>query len=79
MVLHPWKEGQIEMLAYAARDNDNASTTDISILRVPKGDYSILVFDGEYNGQLSELAAITPQNVTVTEDGDLEPVIGNIS
>ena len=67
------------MFAYAARDNDNASTADISILGVPKGGYSMLVFDGEYNGQLSEQAAITPQNVTVTEDGDLEPVIGNVS
>ena len=36
----------------------------------------MLVFDGEYNGLLSERAAIAPQDVTVT-DGGLEPVVGN--
>ena len=36
----------------------------------------MLVFDSEYNGLLSERAAITPQNITVTAGG-LEPVVGN--
>ena len=37
----------------------------------------MLVFDGEYNSLLSERAAITPQNVTVTARG-LESVVGNL-
>ena len=37
----------------------------------------MLVFDGEYNGLPSERAAITPQNITVT-DGGLESVVGNL-
>ena len=42
-----------------------------------RGNYTVLAFDGEYNGLLSERAAITPQNITVT-DGSLEPVVGNL-
>ena len=77
VVLSSWNTTQTEIFAYAARDNGNASTANISILGVPKGDYRMLPFDGEYSGLLSERAAIAPQNVTVTEDGDLKPVTGN--
>ena len=77
MVLHSWNTTQTEIFAYAARDiNRHAPTANITIHGVPIGNYTVLVFDGEYNGLLSERAAIAPQNVTVT-DGGLEPVIGN--
>ena len=53
MVLHPQNVSQIEMLAYAARDNSSAPTANISIPGVPKGSHTVLVFDGEQNGLLS--------------------------
>ena len=77
MVLHPWNKTQTEIFAYAARDNRHAPTANITIHGVPRGNYTVLVFDGEYNGLLSERAAITPQNVTVTAGG-LESVVGNL-
>ena len=76
VVLHPWNTTQTEIFAYAARDNRHAPTANITIYGVPRGNYTILVFDGEYNGLLSEQAAIAPHNITVT-DGGLEPVRGN--
>ena len=75
MVLHPWSTTQTEIFAYAARDNSSAPTANITIYGVPKGNYIILVFDGEYNGLLSERAAIAPQNITVI-DGGFEPEKG---
>ena len=75
LVLHPWNTTQTEIFAYAARDNRHAPTANITTHGVPRGDYIILVFDGENNGLLSEQAAIAPQNVTVA-DGGLEPVVG---
>ena len=72
MVLHPWNVSQIEMFAYAARDNSSAPTANISIPGVPKGSYTVLVFDGEQNGLLSARAA-AKQNVTVTERGSEHP------
>ena len=77
MVLHPWNTTQTEIFAYAARDNRHAPTANITIHGVPRGNYTVLVFDGEYNGLLSERAATVPQNITVT-DGGLEPVEGNL-
>ena len=77
MVLHPWNTTQTEIFAYAARDNRHAPTANITIHGVPRGKYTVLVFDGEYNGLLSERAAFTPQNITVT-DGSLKPVVGII-
>ena len=77
MVLHPWNTTQTEIFAYAARDNRHAPTANITIHGVPIGNYTVLVFDGEYNGLPSERAAITPQNITVT-GGDLDPVVGNL-
>ena len=77
MVLHPWNTTQTEIFAYAARDNRVAPTSNITIYGVPRGNYTMLVFDGEYNGLLSERAAIAPQNITVT-DGGLEPLRGNL-
>ena len=77
MVLHPWNTTQTEIFAYAARDNRHAPTANITIHGVPRGNYTALVFDGEHNGLPSEQAAITPQNITVT-DGGLESVVGNL-
>ena len=77
VVLHSWNTTQTEIFAYAARNNRHAPTANITIHGVPKGNYTVLVFDGEYNGLLSERAAITPQNVTVTAGG-LESVVGNL-
>ena len=77
MVLHPWNTTQTEIFAYAARDNRHAPTANITIHGVPRGNYTALVFDGEHNGLPSERAAITPQNLTVT-DGVLESVVGNL-
>ena len=77
MVLHPWNTTQTEIFAYAARDNRHAPTANITVHGVPRGNYTVLVFDGEYNSLLSERAAITPQNVTVTAGG-LESVVGNL-
>ena len=54
VVLHPWNITQTEIFAYAARDNRRAPTANITIHGVPRGNYIILVFDGEYNGLLSE-------------------------
>ena len=76
VVLHPWNITQTEIFAYAARDNRHAPTSNVSIHGVPRGNYIILVFDGEYNGLLSERAALAPQNVTVT--AGLEPLRGNL-
>ena len=76
MVLHPWNTTRTEIFAYAARDNRVAPTANITIYGVPGGNYTMLVFDGEYNGLLSERAAIAPQNITVTAGG-LELVVGN--
>ena len=76
MVLHPWNTTQTEIFAYAARDNRHAPTANITIHGVPRGNYTVLVFDGEYNGLLSERAAFTPQNITVT-DGSLKALGGN--
>ena len=76
VVLHPWNTTQTEIFAYGARDCISAPTANVTIHGVPRGNYTVLVFDGEYNGLLSERAAIAPQNITVT-DGGLEPVIGN--
>ena len=77
VVLHPWNTTQTEIFAYAARDNRHASTANITIHGIPRGNYTMLVFDGEYNGLLSERAAIAPQNITVTAGG-LEPLRGNL-
>ena len=77
VVLHPLNTKQTEIFAYAARDNRHAPTTNITIHGVPGGNYTMLVFDGEYNGLLSERAAIAPQNITVTAGG-LEPLRGNL-
>ena len=77
MVLHPWNITQTEIFAYAARDNRSAPTSNISIHRVPKGNYTMLVFDGEHDGLLSERPAIAPQNVTVT-NGNLKSQRSNI-
>ena len=77
VVLHPWNKTQTEIFAYAARDNRHVPTVNITIHGVPRGNYTVLVFDGEYNGLLSERAATAPQNITVT-DGGLEPVVGNL-
>ena len=77
MVLHPWNTTQTEIFAYAARDNRHAPTANITIHGVPRGNYTVLVFDSEHNGLPSERAAITPQNLTVT-DGVLESVVGNL-
>ena len=77
MVLHPWNTTQTEIFAYATRDNRHAPTANITIHGVPRGNYTVLVFDGEHNGPPSERAAITPQNITVT-DGGLESVVGNL-
>ena len=74
VVLHPWNTTQTEIFAYGARDCISAPTANVTIHGVPRGNYTVLVFDGEYNGLPSEQVAITPQNVTVT-DGGLEPVI----
>ena len=71
VVLHPQNVSQSEMLAYAARDNSNAPTANISIPGVPKDSHTVLVFDGEQNGLLSTRAAVI-QNVTV-EEGEPEP------
>ena len=73
VVLHPWNTTQTEIFAYAARDNRHAPTANITIHGVPRGNYTVLVFDGEYNGFLSEQAAIGPKNITVT-GGGLDPV-----
>ena len=54
----------------------HASTANITIHGVPRGNYTMLVFDGEYNSLLSERAATAPQKITVT-DGCLEPVVDN--
>ena len=75
MILH--LENKTEIFAYATRYDSSAPTSDISIHGVPKGIHMMLVFDGEYNGLLSEQAAISPQNITVT-DGNLESVKGDI-
>ena len=77
VVLHSWNTTQTEIFAYAARDNRHAPTANISIHGVPRGNYTVLVFDGEYNGLPSERAAITPQNITVT-DGGLDSEKGKI-
>ena len=77
VVLHSWNATQNEIFAYAARDNRYAITTNITIHGVPRGNYTMLVFDGEYNGLLSERAAIAPQNITVTAGG-LELLRGNL-
>ena len=77
MVLHSWNTTQTEIFAYAARDNRHTPTSNITIYGVPRGNYTMLVFDGEYNGLLSERAAIAPQNITVTAGG-LEPLKGNL-
>ena len=72
VILHPQNVSQIEMFAYAARDNtSSAPTANISIPGVPKGSHTVLVFDGEQNGLLSAGAAAV-QNVTVTQ-GRPEP------
>ena len=76
VVLHPWNTTRNEIFAYAARDNRHSPTSNITIYGVPRGNYTMLVFDGEYNGLLSERAAIAPQNITVTAGG-LESVVGN--
>ena len=76
VLLHPWNTTQTEIFAYAARDNRDATTANVTIHGVPRGNYTMLVFDGEYNGLMSERAAIAPQNITVT-DGGLEPLVGN--
>jgi len=68
VVLHPQNVSQIEMFAYAARDNSSAPTANVSISGVPKGCHTVLVFDGEQNGLLSAGAAAV-QNVTVTQGG----------
>ena len=78
VVLHPWNTTRNEIFAYAARDNRHTPTSNITIYGVPRGNYTMLVFDGEYNGLLSERAAIAPQNITVTAGG-LELVGGNFS
>ena len=77
VVLHPWNTTRNEIFVYAARDNRHAPTTNITIHGVPRGNYTMLVFDGEYNGFLSEQTAIAPQNITVTAGG-LEPLRGNL-
>ena len=77
VVLHPWNTKQTEIFAYAARNDRHAPTANISIHGVPRGNYTMLVFDGEYNGLLSEQTAIAPQNITVTAGG-LEPLRGNL-
>ena len=69
VVLHPWNTTQNEIFAYAARDNGDAPTANITIHGVPRGNYTLLVFDSEYNGLLSERAALAPQNITVTAGG----------
>ena len=76
VVLHPRNTTQTEIFAYAARDNRHAPSANMTIYGVPKGNYIMLVFDGEYNGLLSEQAAIAPQNITVT--AGLEPLRGNL-
>jgi len=75
VVLHPQNVSQIEMLAYAARDNSSAPTANISIPGVPKGSHTVQVLDGEQNGLLSTRAAAV-QNVTV-EEGGPEPAKSN--
>ena len=77
VVLHPWSTTQTEIFAYAVRDNRHTPTANITIHGVPRGSYTMLVFDGEYNGLLSEQAAIAPQNVTVRA-GSLEPSRGTL-
>ena len=77
MVLYSWNTTQTEIFVYATRVNRHAPTANITIHGVPRGNYTVLVFDGEYNGLLSERAAIVPQNITVT-DGSLDPVVGNL-
>ena len=77
VVLHPWNTTQTETFAYAARSNTSAPAADTSISRVPKGNHTMLVFDGEHNGLLSEQAALAAQNVTITKEGGLNEVEGN--
>ena len=77
MVLHSWNTTQTEIFAYATRDDRHAPTANITIHGVPRGNYTALVFDGEHNGLPSERAAITPQNITVT-DGGLDSEKGKI-
>ena len=76
VVLHPWNTTQTEIFGYAARGSSHAPTANVTIPGVPRGNYTMLVFDGEYNGLLSERPAIAPQNITVTAGG-LKPVVGN--
>ena len=76
VVLHSWNT-KTEIFAYAARDNRHTPTSNITIYGVSRGNYTMLVFDGEYNGLLSERAAIVPQNITVIAGG-LEPLRGNL-
>ena len=77
VILHPWSTTQTEIFAYAARVNRHSPTANITIHGLPRGNYTVLVFDGEYNGLLSEQVAIAPQNVTI-RDGSLEPLRGNL-
>lgn len=62
------------MLVYVARENHSIPIANISIPGVPKGSYTVLIFDGEQNGFLSTRAAAV-QNVVVTEGGP-EPARG---
>ena len=74
---HGIQHARTEIFAYAARDNRVDPTANVSIHGVSRGNYIMLVFDGEYNGLLSERAAIAPQNITVTAGG-LELLRGNL-
>ena len=58
-------------------------TTDILLqltlpyMESPEATTLFWCFDGEYNGLLSERAALAPQNITVTAGG-LEPLKSNL-
>lgn len=82
VILHPLNTSQTEIFAYAAkenssdlvaRDNSSVPTASISIHGVPEGSYTVVVFDGEENGNLSTQAATVMQRVTVTEGGSEDP------
>ena len=77
MVLHPHNTSQIEMFAYAARNNSDLASREnssvpianIFIHGVPEGNYTVVIFDGEENGLLSTQAATAVQHVTIMEGG----------
>ena len=68
---------EMRYLPMQPETNRHTPAANITIYGVSRGNYTMLVFDGEYNGLLSERAAIAPQNITVTAGG-LEPLRGNL-